>query len=77
MAQEALENAALHRRGRPRKIPVEPYVKDDYSLEWGIAEALSRYCGIPGCSPRVHMLDATSIVEKLRAKYPQAIKEVL
>ena len=63
-------------RGRPRKIPLEPITEDTKdTLAWGIAEQLSVYCGVRGCIPKIHLDDANKIVEKLRVRYPQYIKE--
>jgi hypothetical protein len=62
-------------RGRPRKIPVEPITADTKeTLAWAVADQLHRYCGIPGCSAKIHLADATQLLVELRRKYPQYIR---
>lgn len=51
-------------RGRPRKVPVEPIDPD--TLQWGVAKILSRNCGVPGCSPRNHLEEASEIIEVIK-----------
>jgi hypothetical protein len=41
--------------------------KDEYTeLEWKIASELHQWCGIPGCSPKVHLFGAKRIIEMVR-----------
>ena len=64
-AQEALENARKPKpRGRPRKIVVEPVQSG--SLEFEVSNLLSHFCGIPGCGPKLHLEDASKVIELVK-----------
>lgn len=54
-------------RGRPRKVPVEPVHPE--SIEWEVAQALAEKCGVPGCLPKNHMIEATHLVLIMKKKY--------
>jgi hypothetical protein len=54
-------------RGRPRKVPVEPVSPE--SLEWEVAQVLAKSCGVPGCLPKNHMVEATQLVIIMKDKY--------
>jgi hypothetical protein len=54
-------------RGRPRKVVVEPVPSD--SLQWEVAQELVRHCGVPGCSPRLHLEEASHIIEIMDKRY--------
>lgn len=45
-------------RGRPKLVPkIEPT-----NLEKQVAQVISRYCGIPGCSEQHHREEAKEII---------------
>ena len=54
-------------RGRPRKVVVEPIASD--SIEMEVAAVLAKVCGIPGCSPRLHLEEAKQITIIMKRKY--------
>ena len=54
-------------RGRPRKVVVEPLASDSIELE--VAQILAQRCGIPGCSPKNHIGEATQITIIMKRKF--------
>jgi hypothetical protein len=53
-------------RGRPRKIIVE-HVESD-SLQWDVAKILSGWCNVPGCGPKFHLENASTIINMIEAR---------
>jgi len=52
-------------RGRPRKYPV---VEEEQpkTIQWLIAEVAHEYCGIPGCTTKLHLQEASQIMDTLK-----------
>jgi hypothetical protein len=48
-------------RGRPKKI--QPPVVEETSTQWLIAVVLAKHCTIPGCGPKLHLEEASEVLE--------------
>jgi len=44
-------------------VTQEPKQTEWTALEWKVADELHQMCSIPGCIPRVHLIQARRIVE--------------
>jgi hypothetical protein len=52
-------------RGRPRKV-VEPPTHIEKTVQQIIAEVLHAYCNMPGCMVKVHLFEASDIMDALK-----------
>lgn len=52
-------------RGRPKKIVVEQ-TEEEKSVQWIIADVMHDYCYIPGCTTRLHLDEASTVIEVLK-----------
>lgn len=52
-------------RGRPRKILVEP-TREEKTIQQILAEVLHDNCTTPGCTTKVHMWEASDVMDALK-----------
>lgn len=52
-------------RGRPKKYPV---IEEPQTVQWWIAEICHMYCSMPGCSVKLHLEEASEIIDALKEK---------
>lgn len=53
------------RRGRPPKIKVEEPI-EVLTIQQIIAGVMHDFCSIPGCTTKLHYVEASMVIEKLK-----------
>lgn len=52
-------------RGRPRKVALEP-TKENRTIQEIIADVLHDKCDIPGCTTKIHLWEASDVMDALK-----------
>jgi hypothetical protein len=53
-------------RGRPRKVPIVEPSQEIKTIQSIIADVLHDNCMIPGCTVKIHLVEASEVMDALK-----------